>query len=326
MPAKARRSAANYGIGAVAKLTGLTDHTIRVWERRYGAVVARRAANGRRFYTAADVEKLSLLKRLTDRGLAIGQIARSDIEELEQRLDSLDRLASAAVPERVAIAILGDFLPARLRAEQTELAPLELVVAGGNVERFMADLDHYAVDVVVVESATLETNAINRLRDCLSRAGIERGILVYSFARSADVEKLRGSGIVAIRAPITGDELRSAVIRAYAPRSEKRRPAATSELEAAPWSFSQPVAPRRFDQQQLARLANVTTAIDCECPRHLAQLIYDLSAFEVYSASCSNRDDEDAALHRYLHRSTAEARALIEAALLRVIEVEGIDY
>ena len=42
-----------YGIGAVAKLTGLTDHTIRVWERRYAAVVAGRAANGRREYTAA---------------------------------------------------------------------------------------------------------------------------------------------------------------------------------------------------------------------------------------------------------------------------------
>ena len=34
-----------YGIGAVAKATGLTDHTIRVWERRYAAVVAQRAVD-----------------------------------------------------------------------------------------------------------------------------------------------------------------------------------------------------------------------------------------------------------------------------------------
>ena len=32
-----------YGIGAVSRLTGLTDHTIRVWERRYSAVIAARA-------------------------------------------------------------------------------------------------------------------------------------------------------------------------------------------------------------------------------------------------------------------------------------------
>ena len=57
-----------YGIGAVARLTGLTDHTIRVWERRYSAVVTARAPNGRRQYTEADVQKLSLLKSLTDHG------------------------------------------------------------------------------------------------------------------------------------------------------------------------------------------------------------------------------------------------------------------
>ena len=53
-----------YGIGAVARLTGLSDHTIRVWERRYGAVVAARSASGRRVYVAEDVEKLRLLKLL----------------------------------------------------------------------------------------------------------------------------------------------------------------------------------------------------------------------------------------------------------------------
>lgn len=75
-----------YGIGAVAKLTGLSDHTIRVWERRYDAVVAARAANGRRVYDVADVEKLSLLKTLTDRGLAIGQIAGDSLEALRERV------------------------------------------------------------------------------------------------------------------------------------------------------------------------------------------------------------------------------------------------
>ena len=70
-----------YGIGAVARLTGLTDHAIRVWERRYGAVVARRAANGRRVYGLADVEKLRLLKSLTDSGLSIGQIAGDTVDD-----------------------------------------------------------------------------------------------------------------------------------------------------------------------------------------------------------------------------------------------------
>ena len=86
-----------------------------------------------------------------------------------------------------------------------------------------------------------------------------------------------------------------------------------------------PVAPRRSSNSQLAALAQASTAIDCECPQHLAQLVADLTAFEIYSANCANRDD-DAALHRYLHRTTAAARNLIETAPGRVADAEGIDY
>ena len=48
--------------------------------------------------------------------------------------------------------------------------------------------------------------------------------------------------------------------------------------------------------------------------------------FEIYSAQCENRDDDDAALHRYLHQVTAQARSLIEEALERVAAAEGIEY
>ena len=102
-----------YGIGAVARLTGLNDHTIRVWERRYGAVVAQRAPNGRRVYDPTDVEKLVLLKRLTDQGLAIGQIADDSIDELRERIRSLSEFVSQPVPKKIAVAILGAVVRSR---------------------------------------------------------------------------------------------------------------------------------------------------------------------------------------------------------------------
>jgi hypothetical protein len=100
-----------YGIGAVARLTGLTDHTIRVWERRYAAVVAARAPNGRRQYTEADVQKLGLLKVLTDHGVSISRVAADSIDELRRRVDSLRDLAAPAAVATVNVAVLGDFLP-----------------------------------------------------------------------------------------------------------------------------------------------------------------------------------------------------------------------
>ena len=84
------------------------------------------------------------------------------------------------------------------------------------------------------------------------------------------------------------------------------------------------IPPRMFTAGQLVKLSKISTAIDCECPSQLASLVNELSAFEVYSAHCANRNEEDEKLHRYLHRVSAEARSVIEKALQRVIEVENI--
>ena len=62
----------------------------------------------------------------------------------------------------------------------------------------------------------------------------------------------------------------------------------------------------------------------CECPHHLADIILGLRAFEEYSEACESRNSEDAALHRYLWRSAAQARALFEDAIEHVARAEGI--
>ncbi|MFL6530049.1 MAG: MerR family transcriptional regulator [Chthoniobacterales bacterium] len=71
-------------INFVARHTGLTIHTIRIWEKRYGAVKPVRAENNRRLYTEEDVERLRLLREATVAGHAIGQIARAPLPQLER--------------------------------------------------------------------------------------------------------------------------------------------------------------------------------------------------------------------------------------------------
>lgn len=73
---------AKYQIGTVARVTGLSTHTIRVWERRYAVVEPARTPGGSRVYSDADVAKLRLLKRLTDDGHSIGRIAHLSEPEL----------------------------------------------------------------------------------------------------------------------------------------------------------------------------------------------------------------------------------------------------
>jgi DNA-binding transcriptional MerR regulator len=74
-----------YPLGAAARLTGLSPDLIRAWERRYGVVQPVRTPGGTRRYRAADIERLRLLKAAVDAGHRIGQVARLDSAELEQR-------------------------------------------------------------------------------------------------------------------------------------------------------------------------------------------------------------------------------------------------
>jgi hypothetical protein len=91
----------------------------------------------------------------------------------------------------------------------------------------------------------------------------------------------------------------------------------------APEAFE--IARRQFNIDDLLRLAEASPVIECECPRHLISLIRSLTAFEIYSANCESRSPQDAALHQYLHAQTSQARATIEGALTRLMEIEGID-
>lgn len=76
------RQPAAYQIGAVARVTGISTHTIRVWERRYGAIAPARTRGGSRVYADADVDKLLLLKKLIGQGHSIGRIAHLTVDDL----------------------------------------------------------------------------------------------------------------------------------------------------------------------------------------------------------------------------------------------------
>ncbi len=70
-----------HNMKSVELRTGLGAHVIRVWERRYQAVVPGRSGN-RRLYTEEEVERLTLLGRLTATGLTISRIATLPLEQL----------------------------------------------------------------------------------------------------------------------------------------------------------------------------------------------------------------------------------------------------
>lgn len=91
----------HYRMGAVARMTGLSAHTIRIWERRYGAIQPSRSPGGDRLYSEEEVARLRLLHRLKEAGHSIGTVANLPVAELERILS----VSRPATPKPAELAV-----------------------------------------------------------------------------------------------------------------------------------------------------------------------------------------------------------------------------
>jgi MerR family transcriptional regulator, light-induced transcriptional regulator len=69
-------------IASVGRETGLSKETLRVWERRYGFPQPQRDATGERAYSALEVDKLRMIKRLIDAGHRPGTLVSLETDAL----------------------------------------------------------------------------------------------------------------------------------------------------------------------------------------------------------------------------------------------------
>jgi MerR family transcriptional regulator, light-induced transcriptional regulator len=98
-------------IGVVSRRTGVSLHVLRAWERRYGVVEPERTAGGQRLYSDADIERLQLLRQVTDAGRNISQVAHLPVADL-QRLALDDTRQVLRAP-----ALADDSAPAGVAAQ-----------------------------------------------------------------------------------------------------------------------------------------------------------------------------------------------------------------
>ncbi len=315
----------NYGISAVARLTGITVHTLRVWESRYAAVKANRTESGHRHYSRSDVERLQLLKFLVDRGSAISNIAKLSEAELKKRVAELDNGASI-IPidsklSKPRVAVFGDYLPIRLNTDEESADGLEIIFGTSDMSHFKADIKRLKPDVLILEFSIIDQHTAALVADLQRISGARRIVVIYSYSRDIDVSQLSDDVISTFRAPVTIREL-SKLLSTGGPIAIRTR--VSNPVTEDKDEIIDNIPARRFSQPTLARLANTSTSIDCECPHHLVGIVVNLSHFEDYSAGCSNKNEEDAALHSYLQHTAAKARQMMEEALERVAVAEGL--
>lgn len=310
-----------YNIGAIASLTGITPDALRVWEKRYGLIQPSRTSTGNRIYSEEDLTRLSLIKNLLDAGDSIGKLVSLDISELKKRVATLlhKRVVDDEEVRPCRVIVIG--VNMAMRFEQLSGGEgVQLVGHADSPEQIETLKTEIKPDLVIFEIPTLNDSHVNKLTQWIEQLDAQHGIVLYRFANKKVLEKIRHKQIVLLRAPV---EIQTVIRHCDA---ILRQILTTSKLSSfALPDMADPIPKRSYDDKKLARIANISSTIKCECPQHLADLIIALNAFETYSVQCENQSEKDAALHNYLYRMTAQARHTMETALAHLLEVEQIE-
>ena len=302
-----------YAIGVVARRTQTHPETIRVWERRYELIVPGRSETGRRLYSENDIAKLTLVKRLTELGHSVSSLAKLSNDELRDRLNA--SLASepskyAEQLSKLRIVFANDSL--RLRLSRELLIHEDITVVDFQNKNPSSVMEPRA-DIVIVDLVTLNEESLSDVRHYLVETGCESAVVIFNFGTKKSILELEDAGVVCLKGSVAAAEIYRAC-RSIKPTVSNSRPA-----------LNQTVTSPRFTNEQLSRIAALTSKIACECPNHLAELIINLTAFEKYSSECANRNEEDAQLHFQLNQSAGASRLILEESLIRLMEIEGIE-
>lgn len=349
-PSRFKSLSPTFRSGAVARMAGMPVSTLRIWEQRYQAVGPTTAPSGHRLYSTADVDRVMLLRQLTQHGHAIGSLAVLDdvqLQDLAQTRAGAETAASAQPLVRSAplrIVVVGQAMAQRLRrpaALARWTRPPQIVGAYDSLDDAVQAATAQGVapiDLLVWHSSDLQADAVTDLKAAQAAWRARDLAVAYRFSGAAARDALVNAGASVVREP-SDDGALVAWLSSFEPAPALAGMAHSTGqarvgsahgidqhlFDALTLSAGGRALPmRRFDDAALTEFAALSSSVVCECPGHVAELLMQIASFERYSASCANRNLADAQLHSDLQRVAGTARLLFEAALERVAVAEGL--
>jgi hypothetical protein len=241
----------------------------------------------------------------------------------------------------VKIALLGQQYSAQYKENPGALQGLEVLYCGSSLGEFRNKVIPAKPNAVVLDMGHLSDAPDQEVRELVDASGAELVMVTYTYARRALIKTLQNERTRVVQAPLSLALLRAHLGALIVRETFKSAPPPPVSTEAkAPvrrvgaeqlQSTAETLArlavplPPRYTAEQLGRLTEIASSVECECPNQLARIVTSLRAFEEYSRDCENRDDEDARMHALLYRKTGAARSVMEEALAALIRHERIE-
>lgn len=190
-----------HSIAVVSRRTGLSQLVLRAWERRYGVVAPGRTDSGRRRYSDLDVERLSLLGRLTAADHRIGDIANLPLADLRQLVGEL---VVPAVARPVSVTPATGDAAAHLEQAMRAVAALDPAALEGVLTRASLDLGRTALRQELIQP--LLERIGDQWRDGSLRIAHEHmaSTIVHAFLAAGNAAQVPepGSPLLIVTAPV----------------------------------------------------------------------------------------------------------------------------
>lgn len=90
----------------VTHLTGIQAHTLRVWERRYDFVKAKRKSSNFRYYTEYQLRKLLNTSILLQNGFRISAVAKLSDAEIDEQVEIVFKQEAGEVGDQIQALVL----------------------------------------------------------------------------------------------------------------------------------------------------------------------------------------------------------------------------
>ena len=312
-------------IGAVSSLSGVPTPTLRVWEVRYATFSPLKTQGQHRLYSDDDVLKATLLKRLTEQGHAISNIANLSSQALNillmQQQSSNRYQAQTQTEDRtISMAIVGLALAGRIESKKFTLSfnnhEIKVTDIFNDVPDALGASFQEPTQILLVKTNSLHAGMEVDIHKLAQNCQALQVIVLYNYGQQNIIESMKHSGMIVRREPISDSDLADLINSVLLVGTDRK----TTGLVVGAL-----IPQRKYSDATLAKVAGISSNILCECPRHVAEIIAQLASFEQYTHECLNKSSEDAHLHAYLSSVSGSARALFESALEMVAKHEGIE-
>lgn len=308
---------ATYSIGVAARMTGISTHKLRMWERRYALSCSGRSKGGQREYTTTDIDHLRLLKQLTDGGLRIGDIAKLPMKTLSSlQAETFGTPIKVDEPQNFTATVYGKTLGDYFRKHAKRFPRVVFSIEDQSPDDFLNNNQTVETDLIAIQIDTLSPKQALALRQIANPHS--HIIVFYHYAPKESKSTLSGRNITLVPNGVTNTEQigdivdKALLIQQHVDELQDESHSLYATLPA--------IKARRFSEDDLISAGKQANKLNCECPAHLSDLVRRLNAFEDYSQNCEVENWQEAAIHACIYSYTNQARHLIEKALQAVLD------